>query len=186
VSDAASGHLLTARGPTSYRSGEPRPDHYLDSFHGALHVSPDGARIFDDGWFWQPVGNPEAGELAAWLDSNAWESEDGHTKIEFCFLEYWDRAVTWIGNNRVAIEDIGDDDTPACTRVFDLTKTRPSGRDRARQAAEVAVLYGPEGRFFSDGTTLSGAATAPTWHTTILPGDLRRSGRRGRTSRSVS
>ena len=157
VSDAASGHVLTARGPTSYRSGEPRPDHYLDYFHGALYVSPDGARIVDDGWFWHPVGIPVAWDLAAWLDSNAWESEDGPTKIEFCFLEYWDRAVTWIGNHHVAIEDIGDDDTPACTRVFDLTQTTPLGRGRARQAAEIAVLYGPEGRFYSDGNTLLSA-----------------------------
>lgn len=89
VSDPASGHLLTARGPTSYRSGEPRPDHYLDYFHGALHVSPDGARIFDDGWLWHPVGIPAAWDLATWLDGNAWESEDGATKIEFCFLECW-------------------------------------------------------------------------------------------------
>ena len=102
VSDAATGRLLTAREPASCRSGEPRPDHYLDYFHGALHLSPDGARIFDDGWFWQPAGYPAAWELAAWLDGNAWESEDGPTRIEFCWLEYWDRAFTWIGSHRVA------------------------------------------------------------------------------------
>ena len=154
VSEAASGRLLTAREPTSYRPGEPVSDHYLDYFHGALHLSPDGARIFDDGWVWQPFGFPVAWELAAWLDGNAWESGDGPTKIDFCPLEYWDRAFTWIGSHRVAIEDLGDDETPACTRVFDLTQAASPGPGRARQAAEIAVLHGPAGRFFSDGATL--------------------------------
>lgn len=156
VSEASSGRLLTSRGPTGYQSGEPRPGHYLDYFHGALYVSPDEARIFDDGWFWHPVGIPVAWELAAWLDGNAWESEDGPTKIEFCVLEYWDRAFSWIGSHRVAIEDIGDDDTPPCTRIFDLT-TATTPRGRTRQAAEIAVLHGPQGRLFSDGTTLLSA-----------------------------
>jgi hypothetical protein len=155
LSDASSGRLLTARGPTGYQSGEPRPGHYLDYFHGALYVSPDEARIFDDGWFWHPVGIPVAWELAAWLDGNAWESEDGPTKIEFCVLEYWDRAFTWIGSDRVAIEDIGDDHTPACTRVFDLTPAAPRGR--TRHAAEIAVFARPAGRLFSDGTALLSA-----------------------------
>lgn len=158
VSDPASGRLLTARGPTSYRSGEPRPDHYLDYFHGALHLSPDGARIFDDGWFWHPIGMPMAWELASWLEGNAWESEDGPTKTEFCLLEYWDRAFTWIGSHRVAIEDVGDDETPACTRVFGLTQATTDSPGHTRQAAEIAVLDGPRRRFFSDGTTLFSVA----------------------------
>jgi hypothetical protein len=58
VSDAATGELLTSRGPTSYQSGEPRPEHYLDYFHGALHLSPGGQWIADDGWVWQPFGVP--------------------------------------------------------------------------------------------------------------------------------
>jgi hypothetical protein len=158
VSEAASGHLLTARGPTSYRPGEPRPDHYLDYFHGALYLSPDGARIFDDGWFWQPVGIPVVWELAAWLDANVWESEDGPTRIDFGWLEDWNRAFTWIGSHRVAIEDTGDDETPACTRVFDLAQAASPGPVPIRQATEVTVMCGPEGRFFSDGTTLLSSA----------------------------
>lgn len=154
VSDPASGHLLTARGPTSYRSGEPRPDHYLDYFHGALYLSPDGARLLDDGWFWHPFGIPVAWELAAWLDGNAWESEDGPTRTEICVLDYWDHAVTWVGTDRIAIEDVRDDATPACTRVFGLTAAASEDDGRARQAAEIAVLQGPQSRFFSDGTTL--------------------------------
>lgn len=91
--------------------GETRPGHYLDYFHGALYLSPDGARIFDDGWLWQPAGIPVAWELAAWLDGNPWESEDGPTKVDFCWLQDWDRAFTWIGSHHVAIEDTGDDET---------------------------------------------------------------------------
>jgi hypothetical protein len=154
VSDAASGRLLTAREPTSYLSGEPRPGHYLDYFHGALDLSPDGTRIFDDGWIWHPAGIPVTWELAAWLDGNPWESEDGPTRTGFCGLEYWDRTFTWIGSHRVAIEDISDDQTPPCTRVFDLVQAASPGPGRTRQAAEIAILHGPEGRFFSDGTTL--------------------------------
>jgi PAS domain-containing protein len=95
-----------------------------------------------------------AWELAAWLEGNGWESEDGPTKVDFCWLEEWDRAFTWIGNHRVAIEDTGDGESPACTRVFDLAQAASPGSGRARQAAEIAVLHGPEGRFFSDGATL--------------------------------
>jgi hypothetical protein len=99
-----------------------------------------------------------AWELASWLEGNAWESEDGPTKTEFCLLEYWDRAFTWIGSHRVAIEDVGDDETPACTRVFDLTQATTDSPGHTRQAAEIAVLDGPRRRFFSDGTTLFSVA----------------------------
>jgi hypothetical protein len=165
VSEAASGRLLTAREPTGHQPDEARPDHDLDYFHGALYLSPDGARIFDDGWFWHPVGIPVAWELAAWLDANAWESEDGPSRVEFCLLEYWDRAFTWIGSDRAAIEDVGDDETPACTRVFDLTRPASPGPGGGRWAAEIAVLHGPAGRFFSDGSTLlsSGEDGLSSW-----------------------
>ncbi|HEV2377768.1 MAG TPA: hypothetical protein VGS19_37100 [Streptosporangiaceae bacterium] len=154
VSDAATGDLLTARGPTSYRSGDPQPEHYLDYFHGALSVSPDGARVYDDGWFWHPVGIPAAWNLESWLDGNPWESEDGPTKTEFCDLESWNQAFTWVGSDHVAVYDTGDGDTQACTRVFDVGKAAPSNSGSTLRAAEVAVLHGPRGRFFSDGTAL--------------------------------
>jgi len=51
ISDASTGGLLSDRDPTSYRSGEQRRQHYLDYFHGALYLSPDGAHILDDGWY---------------------------------------------------------------------------------------------------------------------------------------
>jgi hypothetical protein len=79
LSDPATGAPLSDRGPTSYRQGEPRPDYYLDYFHGRLHVSPGAKHIADDGWVWHPVGLVTVWDLEAWLGS-AWESEDGPTK----------------------------------------------------------------------------------------------------------
>jgi hypothetical protein len=56
VSEAATGQLVTPRQPTAYGNDEPRPEHYLDYFHGRLFLSPGGGRIADDGWVWSPVG----------------------------------------------------------------------------------------------------------------------------------
>ena len=56
VSDPSTGELLTEGGPASYETGEEWPKHDLDDFHGALNVCPDGPRIADDGWIWQPNG----------------------------------------------------------------------------------------------------------------------------------
>ena len=65
---------------------------------------------------------------------------------------------SWLHDNLPAgwmeAADTGDDETPACTRVFDLAQVASPGPGRLREAAEIAVLHGPEGRFFSDGTTL--------------------------------
>jgi hypothetical protein len=57
VSDPAHGLLLTQRTPTSFERGETRPEHYLDYFHEALYVSPDGGHLLDDGWIWHPMGH---------------------------------------------------------------------------------------------------------------------------------
>jgi len=154
VCDPGTGELLTGRGPTRCRPGESPPGHYLDYFHGALYLSPDGTRIYDDGWFWPPLGIPVAWEMPSWLDGNRWESEDGPTRIEFCLLEHWDRAFTWIGSQYVAIEDVGDDDTPARVRIFDVTKAATRRPGNTPIAAEIATLPGPAGRLFSDGRTL--------------------------------
>lgn len=111
ISDAASGELLTARGPTRYRSGETRPEHYLDYFHGRLILSPDGTRVVDDGWVWHPVGIPRVWSVRAWLDGNPWESEDGPSKLALCARDYyWDHATCWIGPGRIALSGLGDDD----------------------------------------------------------------------------
>lgn len=75
VSDASTGELLTARATPEDDSDGPTPEHYLDNFHGRLHLSPDGRRLLDDGWVRQPVGFPAVWSLPDWLDSDVWASE---------------------------------------------------------------------------------------------------------------
>jgi len=156
------GELLTTRSPTSYGQDEPRPQHYLDYFHGALHLSPDGRRILDDGWIWHPVGFPTVWNLDQWLTGNVWESEDGPSKTEVCGREYyWDHPMTWIDSVRVAIEGIGDDadHIQPGARVFDTTRVSQGGLWRMPTAVEVLSIPGATGRFFSDGAHLFTADT---------------------------
>jgi hypothetical protein len=155
VSVAGTGELLTERSPTSYGQNEPRPEHYLDYFHGALYLSPDGRRILDDGWIWHPVGFPSIWSIERWLTDNVWESEDGPTSV--CGREYyWDSAMTWIDSTRVAVEGIGDDDAvmQPGARIFDTNRTEQGDLWRLPTAVEVVRVQGPAERFFSDGTHL--------------------------------
>jgi hypothetical protein len=160
VSDPATGALLSDRGPTSYREGEAKPDHYLDYFHGALHLSPSGAQVVDDGWVWHPLGAPTTWSVERWVSDNIWESEDGPTKKDFCVRNYyWDHAITWLDETRVAIGGLGDDDRAMIdgARIFDITLSgNRDGRWGAewRSARELIAFPGPAGAFFSDGTWL--------------------------------
>lgn len=157
ASDPQSGQLLTDRGPTSYQRDEPRPDHYLDYFHGRLYVSPDGQRLLDDGWVWHPIGIPEVWDLQRWLSDNVWESEDGASKVSLDGRDYyWDHGMCWIDSRRVAIEGIGSDDDHMVHGVwiFDVTERHPSSKITWPTALELASFAGPRGQFFSDGTQL--------------------------------
>ena len=150
ISDAATGELLTARGPTRYRQGEPRPEHYLDYFHGALQVSPGGHWIADDGWVWHPVGMVSAWDARRWLENNPWESEDGPTRRVLCLRAYhWDTPMCWTGENLLAISGIGSDDQAMLdgVRIFDVST-----------GAEVAAFAGPAGPLFATGGRLYAAA----------------------------
>jgi len=164
VADALSGQLLTQRHPTAYQTGEQRPEHYLDYFHGALYLSPKGTRILDDGWAWHPVGIPVVWNVDQWLSENVWESEDGRTRIELCTRTYyWDHGVAWLDEETVAIGGVGDDDDEMVdgARIFDLTSPRSASDTRRsdwRSAREIAVFAGPSGRFFSDGKWLYSAS----------------------------
>lgn len=160
VSDPFTGSLLTARGPTSYRRGEDRPIHYLDYFHGALHISPNGVHIVDDGWVWHPVGIPTTWSLEPWTSVNVWESEDGPTRKAICARDYyWDHALIWLDDNRIAVGGLGDDDKDMIdgVRIFDISL---SGRGGVRWRAdwpwphELTAFPGPAGLFFSDGERL--------------------------------
>lgn len=118
VCDPATGEELTSRSHPEDR----RPEHHLDYFHGALHVSPDGRWIADDGWVWHPVGIPSVWDLRRWLEVNPWESEDGPTLRWLCRRIYaWDLAVCWISPALVAVYGIGPDELALLdgVRVFD-------------------------------------------------------------------
>lgn len=159
VSDPATGNLLTDRSPTSWQQGSERPEHDLDYFHGALYVSPNSVRIADDGWVWHPVGIPTTWSLEEWILNNVWESEDGPTMRSLCHRAYyWDHAMTWLDDNRIAIGGLGDDDNEMIdgARVFDLSLPGGEGQSYAdsRLAHEVTAFAGPAGTFFSDGESL--------------------------------
>ena len=160
VSDPSTGNLLSNRSPTSYRTGEDRPLHYLDYFHGALHVSPNSVRILDDGWVWHPVGIPIAWSLEPWISENVWESEDGPSRRFICSrLYYWDHAMTWLDDQRVAIGGLSEDDAYMVdgVRIFDITvpgEPDPGCRADRSGPRELNAFAGPTGTFFSDGHLL--------------------------------
>jgi hypothetical protein len=146
VSDALTGRLLTPREPTSYQRDEPRPEHYLDYFHGALRSSPGGRWLADDGWVWAPVGIPRVWDLRRWLDEYRWESEDGATLKYLCQRDYhWNTPMCWIGEDLLAVSGIGTDDVAMLdgARVFDVAT-----------GAELVTFPGPRGAFFAAGRRL--------------------------------
>lgn len=154
VSDPATGRLLTTRDlPDSAVPGD--ETHFLDYFHGALYLSPDGTRIYDDGWVWQPLGVPVVWSLPAWLRDDPFESEDGASRIEYAFLDEWDRGVAWIRPDRIAVYDAGDNDGQApCVRVLDPTRPGSSPAVTSEVMMTVTTFPGPDGRYFTDGARL--------------------------------
>lgn len=156
ISDPATGKLLTDRGPTSYTRNEVRPKHYLDFFHGALHVSPNGKRIVDDGWVWHPFGVIANWSLVDWLTKNVWESEDGPSWKSLCARAYyWDHAMTWIDDRRFAVGGIGDDNEMMDgARIFDTEILPTPSSLESTLPRELINFAGPSGAFFSDGKHL--------------------------------
>jgi hypothetical protein len=147
VSDPRTGELLTARPTPVYRRDEPRPEHYLDYFHGGLAVSPTGAYVADNGWVWHPFGVVAVWDVRRWLRENPWESEDGPSMRSLCHRAYyWDGPLCWLGSDRLAVWGYGADDEwliPA-VRVFDATT-----------GAEGHWFAGPTGDLISDGYLFS-------------------------------
>lgn len=164
VCDPATGKILTARGSTNWERGSDRAEHDLDYYHGALVVSPNHVRIADDGWAWHPVGIPSVWNLEPWLSDNVWESEDGPTRREICGrTHYWDHALTWLDDQRIAIGGIGDHDTEIVdgARIFDVTLFGDPGAGWSsnwRWCRELTAFTGPAGAFFSDGRSLFSSA----------------------------
>ena len=139
ASDPMTGKLLTSRGPTSYRKGEQRPSHYLDYFHGPLHLSPSGRFILDDGWVWQPFGVISTFEVRQWLSTNVWETEDGSSLKTFPHTYEMERGVAWLSDEQIVVEHRCELAPPENTKVGFLVDS--SGK-------EIRPVAGLAGRFF--------------------------------------
>lgn len=111
LSDPRTGALLTPRGPTSYRRGEPRPEHHLNYFHCGLSASPGQEWVVDNGWVWHPWGIVRSWSLSRWISLNPWESEDGSSLRALCGRNYlWDAPLCWIDATTLAVWGEGRDD----------------------------------------------------------------------------
>ncbi|WP_145054304.1 hypothetical protein [Lignipirellula cremea] len=142
ISDVGTQKLLTERDPTSCKSGEKPPEHYLDYFHCGLLVSPDQNFVADNGWVWAPYGVVASWSVKDWLHDNVWESEDGASKKYLCRRAYfWQGSMCWIDDRHLAVWGYGEDDewmVPAVC-IFDVA----SGK-------QVRWFPGPEGTLACD------------------------------------
>ncbi|WP_063627985.1 hypothetical protein [Actinospica robiniae] len=153
ATDLVTGEELAARATPEPASdaGVESPPHYLDYFHGALHANPSGSRIADDGWLWHPLGEVSVWSIEPWLADNPFESEDGASLVALCWREYyWDHAMVWLDDHRIAVGGIGDRETNIVpgARIFDLRRF-PSGPHERSAAPEVFAFAGPGDRFFA-------------------------------------
>ncbi|MEV8452536.1 hypothetical protein AB0467_08260 [Streptomyces sp. NPDC052095] len=143
VTGLASGEVLTARdGPGR---DEEDAEHDLDYFHGALSLSPDGARVHDGGRVWQPWGMPAVWSLTAWLHENPYEPEDGPSLAVYPGVSEWNWPAVWIDGGRIAV--YGRDDAGSGTvHVLDPTSVEPRSPG-VRWIRAVAAFPWPVGDF---------------------------------------
>ncbi len=116
VTDAATGQILTGRTIAVGEPGRP-PEHYLDYFHDAIAVSPDGWHVADDGWVWHPVGMPTIWSLSRWLDGSVWNPKNALAVTGGAFAPITGTRRCWIGAEKMAISGIDADDdamVPGC------------------------------------------------------------------------
>jgi hypothetical protein len=164
AADPATGASLTDRfiGTDSRES----PEHYLDYFHGQLRPSPDGSRLFDDGWVWQPVGILRTWSVHDWLTSNPWESEDGASVRDLIMRDWWTMPACWISDTHLAIWGLSDwegdeffgDGKGDGVRIFDATIA--DQESAARWPMEITAAR--VNHLFSDGQHLYVAADTGT------------------------
>jgi hypothetical protein len=168
ASDVATGQLLTARHIAPY--DKEQPAHYLDYFHGRLIPSPDGRRLFDDGWVWQPVAVPSAWSISDWLDLNPWESEDGASIVTITQRDDWDKPACWIDERHIALWDLADWDDDEFeetkqgpgVRISDVTETLAEGQFWLSARKLPMPDQGEARGLFSDGERLFVATDAGT------------------------
>lgn len=141
ISDPQTGQLLTDRNPTSYGRGEPRPEHYLDYFHGLPVISPDVEWIIENGWIWGPAGISRLWSLRRWITKNSWESEDGDSVKYLTFRHYhWNAPLCWVDNKTIGIWGFGDDDL-AMTPAVQLFNAETGERFRWFAGPKEGALY---------------------------------------------
>ncbi|MBN3828183.1 hypothetical protein G3O00_31910 [Burkholderia sp. Ac-20384] len=173
ASDPATGTALTARDIAPYTNDD-RPDLYLDYFHGRLVPNPDGSRLFDDGWVWQPVSIPRAWSVDTWLDANPFESEDGESVVSLTQRDDWDTPACWIDDRHIAYWGLADWDEDefaetgqgAGVRILDVTEAVQSNDRRIPMATEPDRIGG----LFSDGASLYVATPGGTTIWSIASG----------------
>lgn len=150
ATDLVTGQKLTTREiPES--AGKKPPPHYLDYFHDALYTNLSGTRIADDGWIWHPAGEPSVWSIETWLSTYPFESEDGASRAILCDRPYyWDHAMVWLDDHRIAVGGIGDDEAKIApgARIFDLRRI-PDGPRKLFVDTEVLAFAGPGDRFFA-------------------------------------
>ena len=166
VADPATGESLTDRYIAPYEAASKEPAHYLDYFHGLLRPSPNGTRIFDDGWVWHPVSIPRAWSVTEWLRSNRWESEDGASIVDLTQRDDWNTSACWISEQHVALWGLADWDENefeetgqgAGVRIFDVTERKQSSERRWAMEIHAKTVN----NMFSDGMRLYVAADSGT------------------------
>ena len=72
---------------------------------------------------------------------------------------YWDHALTWVDDNRIAIGGLGDDDKDMIdgVSIFEVSLSGNGGvrwRSDRPWPRELTAFAGPAGSFFSDGQWL--------------------------------
>ncbi len=166
AADPATAESLTDRYIAPYEVSSERPAHYLDYFHGQLRASPDGSRIFDDGWVWHPISVPRAWSVTAWLGANPWESEDGASIVDLTYRDDWTTPACWINDKHIALWGLAEWNDEECAeagqgpgvRILDATQNEQSSNARWPMEVNGATVRD----LFSDGKRLYVAADSGT------------------------
>jgi hypothetical protein len=138
------GELLTARETAAPDRGEEPPEHYLDYFQGALHLSPSERSLVVDGWVWMPVGAPLAVDVAAWLGGDVHAAETGR-HLTPGRSGTGDQPIAWLDDTTVAIQRMGatGEEMLDGVELYDVTTGRRTG-----------MFAGPAGPMWAHGGLL--------------------------------
>ena len=130
------GDLLTDRETAAPDRGEKPPEHYLDYFQGALHVSPSGRWLVVDGWGWHPVGMPMVIDVEAWLGGEIHAAEKGRT-ITPGRYGTGDQPIAWVDDTTVAVQ--AHDPELDGVELYDVATGRLTGMFAGAGRADVGT-----------------------------------------------